>query len=76
MAPDALPAALYTSLPPYGLKQFDKPPLHTMPLCKFPEMARYSGTGDVKDGRNWSCPAGDRRMLTVGESGRLAGVFE
>ncbi len=51
-------------------------PNATMPLCKFPEMARYSGKGDVKDGKNWSCPAGDTRLLTIGESGRQAGVVE
>jgi feruloyl esterase len=46
-----------------------------MPLCQFPEMARYSGNGDVKDMANWSCPAGDRRMLQIGDSGRHAGVI-
>jgi feruloyl esterase len=49
-------------------------PKWTMPLCKFPTMARYNGTGDVKDGANWSCPASDTRMLQVGESGKQAGV--
>ena len=47
-----------------------------MPLCKFPEMARYKGKGDVNDGTNWECPSNDRRMLTIGESGRRAGVIE
>ncbi|MCB2080253.1 MAG: tannase/feruloyl esterase family alpha/beta hydrolase [Novosphingobium sp.] len=42
-------------------------------LCKFPEMARYKGTGDTKDAANWVCASGDKRMLTVGESGRQAG---
>jgi feruloyl esterase len=49
-------------------------PDYTMPLCKFPQMARYSGKGDVRNGANWSCPAGDKRMLRIGESGRQAGV--
>jgi feruloyl esterase len=53
-----------------------KPPVRTMPLCKFPEMARYSGKGDVNDAANWSCPASDKSMLKVGESGRQAGVIE
>jgi feruloyl esterase len=47
-----------------------------MPLCKFPEMARYSGKGDVNDAANWTCPAGDTSMLTIGETGRRAGVLE
>jgi feruloyl esterase len=53
-----------------------KTPNWTMPLCKFPEMARYSGKGDIKDASNWRCPANDTRMLKVGESGRQAGVVE
>jgi hypothetical protein len=53
-----------------------KTPNWTMPLCRFPEMARYSGKGDVKDGANWSCPANDTRLLQIGESGRQAGVVE
>jgi feruloyl esterase len=73
-APDALPATLYAATA-YGV-DFNKPAGRTMPLCQFPEMARYSGHGDVKDGTHWSCPAGDTRMLTLGESGRQAGVLD
>ncbi len=73
-APDSLPATLYEANR-FGVN-FNKPMGRTMPLCKFPEMARYSGRGDVKDGANWSCPAHDRRMLKIGESGRQAGVIE
>jgi feruloyl esterase len=73
-APDALPATLYQASQ-YGV-DFSKPGGRTMPLCKFPEMARYSGNGDFKDVANWSCPAGDTRMLKVGESGRQAGVVD
>ena len=51
-------------------------PRATMPMCKFPEMARYNGKGDMKDGANWSCPANDTRMLAVGESGAQAGVVK
>jgi feruloyl esterase len=73
-APDGLMARLY---PAKGLgPDFSKPPRRTMPLCKFPEMARYSGHGDVDDAANWSCAADDTRMLKVGESGRQAGVLE
>jgi feruloyl esterase len=50
--------------------------VRTMPLCKFPEMAHYSGQGDMMDATNWSCPASDTSMLKVGESGRQAGVIE
>ena len=49
-------------------------PLRTMPLCAFPQMAHYTGQGNVNDARNWACGAGDTRMLTVGETGRRAGV--
>ena len=50
-------------------------PSWTAKLCKFPEMARYSGKGDTKDAGNWTCPADDTRLLQVGESGRQAGVL-
>lgn len=50
-------------------------PNWTQTLCKFPEMARYSGKGDVKDAANWSCSPKDKRMLTIGETGRQAGVL-
>ena len=73
-APDALLAKVYSVNSP--IVDPSKTPLRTMPLCKFPEMAHYSGSGDVKDAVNWSCPANDTSMLKVGESGRQAGVIE
>jgi feruloyl esterase len=42
----------------------------TMPLCKFPEEARYSGSGDVNLAANWT----DQRMLQVGRDGVTAGA--
>ena len=69
-APDALLAALYNPKSP--MIDPSKKPLRTMPLCKFPEMARYSGRGDVKDAKNWSCPSHDTSLLKIGESGRKA----
>jgi feruloyl esterase len=27
----------------------------TRPLCPWPQAAEYSGKGDIKDARNWSC---------------------
>jgi feruloyl esterase len=29
----------------------------TRPLCAYPQVAEYKGTGDLKDGNNWSCKA-------------------
>lgn len=58
-----------------GKVDWSVPPLRSMPLCPFPQMARYKGNGDVKDAANWECSKSDTRMLTVGEAGRLAGVF-
>jgi feruloyl esterase len=46
----------------------------TMPLCKFPEEARYNGTGPVNSATSWSCPANDRGMLEVGANGKSAGL--
>lgn len=46
----------------------------TMPLCKFPEMARYVGSGDVNDGSRWVCPSHDASLLEIGLDGDRAGV--
>jgi feruloyl esterase len=46
----------------------------TMPLCKFPEEARYLGSGDVNLAANWTCNANDTRMLRVGGDGARAGA--
>lgn len=73
-APDALKASLYSHTSPFIDPR--KTPLRTMPLCKFPEMARYDGKGDVKQAASWSCSPSDTRMLEVGESGRQAGVSQ
>jgi hypothetical protein len=77
-APDAIVASVadHQFSPGASKAPALKTPNWTMPLCKFPEMARYSGRGDVKDGANWSCPANDTRLLQVGESGRRAGVIQ
>lgn len=72
-APNSLLATLYQPTPFGG--DFTKPLGRTMPLCMFPQMARYKGTGSVKDAANWYCPAGDTSMLKMGESGRRAGVI-
>ena len=45
-----------------------------MPLCMFPQQARYSGSGDVNDATNWSCPAGDQSLLRIGRNGAEAGL--
>ena len=72
--PDALVAGLTSKTSP--MVDLSKAPLRTMPLCKFPEMARYDGKGDVNAAASWSCRPDDQRMLQVGESGRQAGVVE
>jgi feruloyl esterase len=46
----------------------------TMPLCKFPEEARYLGSGDVNLAANWTCNPNDTRMLRVGGNGTRAGA--
>ena len=73
-APDGLIAGLTSKTSPMVDRL--KAPLRTMPLCKFPEMARYDGKGDVNVAASWSCQPDDTRMLQVGESGRQAGVIE
>jgi feruloyl esterase len=46
--------------------------LRTMPLCKYPEQARYQGAGDINDGANWSCAA-QPGLLESGAVGSAAG---
>ena len=46
-APDAIPA----STKPGSATQ------HSLPLCPYPNQARYSGTGAVADAANWACAA-------------------
>lgn len=67
-APEAILATKYVQ---------DKPAqgvARTMPLCKFPEEARYDGKGDVNDARSWHCDAADRRMEEIGPDGAAAGL--
>jgi feruloyl esterase len=45
----------------------------TMPLCKFPEEASYSGSGNVYSAANWSCDPSDTRMLEIGATGLTSG---
>ena len=35
--------------------QPDAPVKRNMPLCLYPAQARYSGTGELADAKNWSC---------------------
>ena len=44
-----------------------------MPLCKFPEEAKYVG-GPIDAASSWVCPATDRRLLEIGPDGALAGA--
>jgi feruloyl esterase len=67
-APEAILATKYVhDKPAEGIAR-------TMPLCKFPEAARYDGKGDVNDARSWRCDASDRRMEESGPNGAAAGA--
>jgi feruloyl esterase len=46
----------------------------TMPLCKYPEQARWDGSGDVLDASSWRCPPRDATLLQVRWNGIQAGV--
>jgi feruloyl esterase len=69
-APEAIVAAKFADNKP------GPTPERAMPLCAFPEQARYFGTGDVNKASNWTCPAGDTRQLEVGSAGLAAGMGE
>ncbi|MGE3693113.1 MAG: tannase/feruloyl esterase family alpha/beta hydrolase [Novosphingobium sp.] len=75
-APNSLPASVANRqfMPGAPKAANMATPTYTMPLCMFPQMARYKGTGDVRDAVNWSCNPSDTRLLTIGASGRRAGV--
>ena len=45
----------------------------TMPLCNFPEQAKYKGTGDINDAANWTCSA-TPSLLETGPNGRASGL--
>jgi feruloyl esterase len=47
----------------------------TMPLCKFPQQAKYKGAGDVNDAANWAC-SDQPSLLSVGPNGVEAGLKE
>jgi feruloyl esterase len=67
VAPDSILAVHYVNnQPALGIDR-------TMPLCKFPEEAEYSGSGDPNSSANWTC-TNNRRLLQVGPNGRQAGL--
>jgi feruloyl esterase len=47
-APDAIPASTKP----------DSAAPHSLPLCPYPQQARFSGSGAVTDAANWSCAEG------------------
>jgi feruloyl esterase len=66
--PDAIVATKYVGdNPARGVARM-------MPLCKFPEKARYDGVGDLNAAASWTCPSGDQSLLEVGPNGLEAGV--
>ena len=65
-APDQLRATKYTAGRSGSVAR-------TMPLCKFPEQAKYKGSGDVNEAANWSCSAspGTAGIRTGGPRGGM-----
>jgi feruloyl esterase len=65
VAPDAIPATHSTN------NTVDR----TMPLCKFPEKAKYMGSGDSRSAGAWTCPPKDQSLLSAdGPNGVAAGA--
>jgi feruloyl esterase len=68
IAPDGIMATKYVNdVPAQGVAR-------TMPLCKYPEKARYDGVGDPLRAGSWTCPSRDRSLLEVGRNGIEAGL--
>ena len=68
-APAAIIATKFERDDPHGRAT------RTMPLCPYPAIAHYVGTGDINAAANWQCPANDRELLRKGAVGIAAGVF-
>jgi feruloyl esterase len=67
LAPEFLMASHTTGPESTGLNN------RTMPVCKFPEQARYNGSGNLNDASSWSCPP-NQGLLEVGPNGIAAGL--
>jgi len=70
---NALDAWVTKGTPPDGIVAVNTGSGRSMPLCAFPEAARYVG-GNTNLAASWACDAGDRRLLQIGSNGRLAGA--
>ena len=67
LAPEAITATKYVNdNPSQGVAR-------TMPLCKFPEQARYNGSGNLNDAASWACDPNDTSLLTIGPDGIQSG---
>jgi len=43
---------------------------HSLPLCPFPQQARYTGHGELNDAANWSCAPPEPETASSGHGGR------
>ncbi len=41
---------------------------HSLPLCPYPQQARYSGSGTLGDAANWKCAAPGRETARTGDA--------
>ena len=57
-APEAIPASTRP----------DSPTPHSLPLCPYPQQARYSGNGALGDAANWKCMAPGRETARTGHA--------
>jgi feruloyl esterase len=47
----------------------DSPTPHSLPLCPYPQQARYSGSGALGDAANWKCAAPGSVTARTGHAG-------
>lgn len=71
IAPEAIPASHYIA----NNRLANPNPDRTMPLCKFPEQARYV-SGAINVASSWTCSPNDRSLLQSGLDGTLAGTTD
>ena len=57
-APDSIPASTRP----------DSAAPHSLPLCPYPQQARYQGSGAMSDAANWRCAAPGRETAHAGHA--------
>lgn len=58
----------------YGDEEANKTVVRRLPLCPYPAIPQYKGTGNINSADNWTCAPGDERLAQVGPAGKRVGL--